>query len=155
MREPVITPCGITYDRKDIEEHLQVILCSLIAKTFLFMFYSLGFTLSLQSFHPPGMSGIVRVIQYKKLFFLKSLGNQGFFQKKSGVYIYPSRTFLIQLNKEVCNISLNLLEHCIDHSYVHCHKGMTKSFPICLVKTIQHALEYIKTNFFVFFLFDF
>ena len=24
MQEPVITPCGITYDRKDIEEHLQV-----------------------------------------------------------------------------------------------------------------------------------
>ena len=24
MREPVITPSGITYDRKDIEEHLQV-----------------------------------------------------------------------------------------------------------------------------------
>lgn len=23
MREPVITPSGITYDRKDIEEHLQ------------------------------------------------------------------------------------------------------------------------------------
>lgn len=28
MREPVITPSGITYDRKDIEEHLQV--CKLI-----------------------------------------------------------------------------------------------------------------------------
>lgn len=27
MREPCITPSGITYDRKDIEEHLQV--CSL------------------------------------------------------------------------------------------------------------------------------
>lgn len=24
MREPCITPSGITYDRKDIEEHLQV-----------------------------------------------------------------------------------------------------------------------------------
>ena len=24
MRDPVITPSGITYDRKDIEEHLQV-----------------------------------------------------------------------------------------------------------------------------------
>ena len=24
MKEPVITPSGITYDRKDIEEHLQV-----------------------------------------------------------------------------------------------------------------------------------
>lgn len=24
MREPVITPSGITYDRKDIVEHLQV-----------------------------------------------------------------------------------------------------------------------------------
>lgn len=24
MREPVITPSGITYDRRDIEEHLQV-----------------------------------------------------------------------------------------------------------------------------------
>lgn len=23
MKEPVITPSGITYDRKDIEEHLQ------------------------------------------------------------------------------------------------------------------------------------
>ena len=27
MRDPVITPSGITYDRTDIEEHLQVI-CS-------------------------------------------------------------------------------------------------------------------------------
>lgn len=26
MKDPVITPSGITYDRKDIEEHLQVIL---------------------------------------------------------------------------------------------------------------------------------
>lgn len=26
MREPVITPSGITYDRKDILEHLQVLL---------------------------------------------------------------------------------------------------------------------------------
>ena len=25
MKDPVITPSGITYDRKDIEEHLQVI----------------------------------------------------------------------------------------------------------------------------------
>lgn len=25
MREPCITPSGITYDRKDIEEHLQVL----------------------------------------------------------------------------------------------------------------------------------
>ena len=24
MKDPVITPSGITYDRKDIEEHLQV-----------------------------------------------------------------------------------------------------------------------------------
>lgn len=24
MKEPVITPSGITYDRKDIEQHLQV-----------------------------------------------------------------------------------------------------------------------------------
>ena len=24
MRDPVITPSGITYERKDIEEHLQV-----------------------------------------------------------------------------------------------------------------------------------
>lgn len=24
LREPVITPSGITYERKDIEEHLQV-----------------------------------------------------------------------------------------------------------------------------------
>jgi len=24
MREPVIAPSGITYDKKDIEEHLQV-----------------------------------------------------------------------------------------------------------------------------------
>lgn len=24
LREPVVTPSGITYDRKDIEEHLQV-----------------------------------------------------------------------------------------------------------------------------------
>ena len=24
MRDPVITPSGITYDKKDIEEHLQV-----------------------------------------------------------------------------------------------------------------------------------
>ena len=28
MRDPVITPSGITYDRKDIEEHLQV--CSFL-----------------------------------------------------------------------------------------------------------------------------
>lgn len=27
MREPCITPSGITYDRKDIEEHLQVRVC--------------------------------------------------------------------------------------------------------------------------------
>lgn len=27
MREPCITPSGITYDRKDIEEHLQVRAC--------------------------------------------------------------------------------------------------------------------------------
>lgn len=25
MRDPVITPSGVTYDRKNIEEHLQVI----------------------------------------------------------------------------------------------------------------------------------
>ena len=24
MRDPVITPSGVTYDRKDIDEHLQV-----------------------------------------------------------------------------------------------------------------------------------
>ena len=29
MREPVITPSGITYERKDIEEHLQVLPSSL------------------------------------------------------------------------------------------------------------------------------
>lgn len=28
MRDPVITPSGITYDRKDIEEHLQVHVCT-------------------------------------------------------------------------------------------------------------------------------
>ena len=27
MREPCITPSGVTYDRKDIEEHLQVKYC--------------------------------------------------------------------------------------------------------------------------------
>ena len=27
MKDPVITPSGITYDKKDIEEHLQVIYC--------------------------------------------------------------------------------------------------------------------------------
>lgn len=27
LRDPVVTPSGITYDRKDIEEHLQVSNC--------------------------------------------------------------------------------------------------------------------------------
>lgn len=26
LQEPVITPSGITYDKKDLEEHLQVII---------------------------------------------------------------------------------------------------------------------------------
>ena len=30
MRDPVITPSGITYERKDIEEHLQVCLTLVI-----------------------------------------------------------------------------------------------------------------------------
>jgi len=32
MRDPVITPSGVTYDRKDIDEHLQVFI-------YLFIFY--------------------------------------------------------------------------------------------------------------------
>lgn len=35
LREPVITPSGITYERKDIEEHLQVILKKLKKKKIL------------------------------------------------------------------------------------------------------------------------
>lgn len=31
LREPVVTPSGITYDRKDIEEHLQA--SSLVCKS--------------------------------------------------------------------------------------------------------------------------
>lgn len=45
MREPCITPSGITYDRKDIEEHLQVkwllltVLCKSLEPRFLTFFF--------------------------------------------------------------------------------------------------------------------
>lgn len=49
MREPCITPSGITYDRKDIEEHLQVkwllltVLCKSLEPRFLtFLFFKLS-----------------------------------------------------------------------------------------------------------------
>ena len=43
MKDPVITPSGITYDRKDIEEHLQV--------NFFLLFFVYLFSLTLKLFN--------------------------------------------------------------------------------------------------------
>lgn len=42
MRDPVITPSGITYDRKDIEEHLHVSIFNINAPVLRFTYESVS-----------------------------------------------------------------------------------------------------------------
>jgi len=55
MKDPVITPSGITYDRKDIEEHLQVKRCPTLWKAWskiLFLLFQCFFPQRVGHFDP-------------------------------------------------------------------------------------------------------